>query len=69
MDAATVLRMEMAKVKIRSAPELAVRTGMKRSTAYARTKHPETMTLAELRSIVRVTNMSNEQIIRLVREN
>ena len=67
MDAQTVLYMEMAKVKIRNVPELSRRTGIKRATLYERMRHPETMTVAQLREIVRVTNMSDEQIAKIVR--
>ena len=67
MDAQTVLFMEMAKMKIRTIPELSRRTGIKRTTAYERVNHPETMTVAELREIVRVTNMEDEQIAKIVR--
>ena len=67
MDAQTVLFMEMAKMKIRTIPELSRRTGIKRTTSYERVNHPETMTVAELREIVRVTNMADEQIAKIVR--
>lgn len=67
MDSNTAIRISMATTKIKSVSELARRTGIKGTTMHGRMKRPETMTLAELRQIAKVTNMSDELILNVVK--
>lgn len=67
MDATTAIRVGMATTKIRSVSELARRTGIKGTTMHGRMRNPETMTLAELRQIARVTHMDDELLLAVVK--
>lgn len=48
---------------------LAKRAGMKESTFYSRLASPSTFRLDELRTIVRVTHLTDEEILTIVRGN
>jgi hypothetical protein len=67
MDATTAIRVSMACTKIRSVSELARRTGIKSTTMHGRMSRPETLTLAELRQIAKVTRMSDELLLAVVK--
>ena len=67
METATAIRVSMATTKINSVNDLSRRTGIKGTTMHCRMKNPETMTLAELRQIAKVTNMSDELLLAAVK--
>lgn len=66
MDVSTALRVGMATARIKSIPELSKRTGIPQATLYKRVKEPSTMSLAELREIVRTCHMSRDLIAAIV---
>lgn len=57
-----------AKISGYSVERMSAKSGIKRSTMYSRLKLPGTLTLNELQNIDRTIGLTDEEILKLVRE-
>lgn len=57
-----------AKISGYSVERMSAKSGIKRSTMYSRLKLPGTLTLNELQNIDRTIGLTDEEILKLVRD-